>query len=318
MGVPVSRDSRSVRTGTSPFCLSPYHKTGKLIIWSGTSLTTLSTKDNALFKEADLPAYFDALVADGVNSERSFAYFCDGDADWESYLPCNPGFYEHLTYRLGLIKERDLTEIMTLTPYGGQNSDDEIRGLIRRTKSFSPNIVYHAVNEPQNNDRQKRIVEISHEEGIENKFIMIEYMDSSDFTKLLQEDLNGEGLASYHRVGSMETINAPWPVGWSTSSGTMDLMKIGMGGSCDGSDITGNSRGLRFWYHVQHGIMGYERPDNQQLYNITKWMLANGKHYEDLSAAGFQESESPNLKKAIENGKIERQKMYQAYVDYSK
>jgi hypothetical protein len=204
---------------------------------------------------------------------------------------------------------------MCLTPYDGINSEDEVRELIRRTKSFLPNIIYECVNEPANNDRQARIVQILKEEGIPNKFIMIDWVDSSEFTILLETTLAGEGLASLHRVGSMETIHAPWPTGWSTSEGTMKAMRNGLGGSCDGSDVTGNSHGLRFWYHVQHGVEGFERPDNQQLYEITKWMLENGKHYEDLSATGFQESESPNLKKAIENGKIERQKMYQAYLD---
>lgn len=296
-----------------PKCSSPYHREGKLLVWSGTSLTTLSTKDNALFKEADLPAYYDALVADGVNAERSFAYFTDGDTNWDSFLPCNPGFYEHLNYRLGLIKERDLTEIMCLTPYGGENSFDEVREIIRRTKSFLPNIIYECVNEPTTNDRQKRIVDILKDENIPNKYIQINFLDSGEFGELLTVWLNGEGLACAHRTGSMETIRLTNELGkaWEGSPGCMRLMGNGLYGSNDGDDVQQSAKGLTFWAQKPEDKIKYRRSDNNQITEITSWMLAHGRGvgFEVLSACGFQASEPPDLKEAIRIGRDERRAM---------
>lgn len=295
-----------------PKCSSPYHQVGRLLVWSGTSLTTLSTKDNAYFKEAALPAYYDALVADGVNAERSFAYFCDGDAGWDSYLPCNPGFYEHLTYRLGLIKERDLTEIMCLTPYDGVNSFDEVRKLIRRTKSFLPNIIYECVNEPATNDRQKRIVDILKEEGVPNKYIQINFLDSGEFGELLTVWLNGEGLACGHRVGSMETIRLTNELGkaWEGSPGCMRLMQNGFYGSNDGDDAQQSAKGLTFWAQKPEDKIKYRRSSNNQIADITTWMLVHGRGvgYEVLSAILFQATECPDLSKVGE-GRAERRAM---------
>jgi hypothetical protein len=113
-----------------PVCASPWPESGKLRVWSGGLLGILSTKDCATFKEADLPAYYDAIATDGPNSERNFVYFED-DGEWTSYRPTDPDYYQHLTYRINLAYQRKITEILCLTPYGMTNSDDEIRALIR-------------------------------------------------------------------------------------------------------------------------------------------------------------------------------------------
>jgi hypothetical protein len=293
-----------------PVCASPWPESGKLRIWSGTLLGGLSTRDNATFKESDLPAYYDAIAEDGPNCERNFAYFED-DGAWTSYRPSDPDYYQHLIYRINLAVQRKITEILCLTPYGITNSDDEIRTIIRATKQFLPYIIYEAVNEPRDNERQKEIVAILQAEGIPNKNIQIEYVDSGAFFDLLATTLKGEGLATLHWVGTMDTVDADWPMGWSTSDGTMKLMGYGMYGSNDGQDAARAAKGLNWWAHSQMTppVTEYRRPDNPQLAEVTPWMLANGRGYEHLSAAGFQASATPDLRAAIELGRAERRAM---------
>jgi len=299
--------------GQCPFCIGPYHKTGKLRVFIGSMLSGLAMKETPEWPDARLPEYYNALVIDGINAERNFSTCAPGD-------PYDPLDYwrfddpEYLTVikgRLDLIKERDLTEIVCLQPYRGTISDDKVRWLIRALKPYLPNIVFECVNEPTENDRQRQLVEILRAEGVPNKYIQIEFVDSGDFYDLLHKTLNDEGLATYHWTGTMETIHAPWPKGWSTSSGMMEFMKMGLYGSNDGQDMARAAKGLNFWLHDHHNppITEYRRPDNQQLKDVTTWMLAHGKGNENLSASAYLKAASPNMDDCINIGHAERRAM---------
>jgi len=122
--------------------------------------------------------------------------------------------------------------------------------------------------------------------------------------------LAGEGLASGHGIGSMETILAPWPNGWATSSGTLKLMEYGLTGSNDGEDTEKAALGL-YWFWMPQGPG--RRSSAAQAHDVTAWMLEHGKGWEMLSASGFQSGGRPNLKAAIELGREERKAMRKAY-----
>lgn len=298
-------------------CKYPYHETGKILCWSGTLLSGLSTKETPLFQESMLEEYYDALVVDGANTERNCSYFLDETDAWKSHKFGDPDYLRHLYYRLGLVKKRDLTEIFCLTPYGGNLSDEEIRLLIRATKLYLPNIIYEPINEPRDNERQRRIVEILKEEGIPNDFIQLNYVDSGDFFDLLKNGLKGEGLASYHRVGSMDSINASWPVGWTCSPGTLEMMQYGL---CPSNDGANDGHGLN-WAWTDSA----RRSNPEEIKAVLGWSLKHynqftlqdekGRGFEHLSAAGFQRGEFPCLEDAINFGRDERRAMLGAIND---
>jgi len=292
-------------------CPDPYHAGGKLRIFIGSMLSGLAMKETPEWPDARLPEYYNALVKDGVNAERNFSTCAPGDPyDPLDYWRFNdPEYLTVIKSRLALIKERDLTEIICLTPYRGSISDDEARWLVRELKSYLPNIIFECVNEPTENERQRRLVEILKAEGIPNKFIQVQHVDSGAFYDLLHDTLNGEGLATYHWTGTLETINAPWPKGWSTSSGMMTFMTMGLYGSNDGQDTMRAALGLNFWLHDHQNppITEYRRPNNWQLGKVSAWFRAHGKgHVEHLSASAYQRSAKPNMDDALSIGHEER------------
>jgi len=295
-----------------PQCDIPWPTTHKLLIWSGLLLCDLSTKDNPEFLELDFDDYYDALAVDGVNAIRSFAFFLDEiPGYWESWKPVDLEYAKCVTDRLTLITARRLTAIVSLWAYGGGSTDSEIDYIIDLAKPFMPYVIFEPINEAYGMSGQIKIINMLKAKGVPNSAIMLAFQDSGEFADTLVNTLAGEGLASGHGVGSMETINAPWPNGWATSSGTLALMKLGLFPSSDGEDATHSARGL-YWFWLPPPGPG-RRPSVDQIYEITKWCLQNGRGYEQLSASGFQSGGRPNLKAAIELGREERKAMRKAW-----
>jgi hypothetical protein len=294
-----------------PKCPDPYPK-GKLRVVVYTLLGGLAMKEIPEWPDNRLAEYYNALVLDGVNAERYVSTCKPGDPydPLEYWQLEDPEYLGVITKRLNLMRERDLTAIICLQPYRGTISDDRARWLIRALRGYP--IIWECENEPADNDNQERLVEILKSEGIPNNFIQIELVDSGAFYDLLHKTLNDEGLATYHWTGTMETIHAPWPKGWSTSSGMMEFMKMGLYGSNDGQDTMRAAKGLNFWLHDHQNppITEYRRPNNEQLGAVSAWFRAHGKgHVEHLSAAAYQRSASPNMDDAISIGRAERQAM---------
>jgi hypothetical protein len=324
-------DPRTIDEISAPIevCQTPYHETGKLLIFSGTMLAGMALRERPGFSEAELPGYYNALAADGINAERNLSGWVDNEAPpWESLRPWtdrldrpNEEYYRQFDRRMKLVAERRLTEIITVGPYDGYSLRHDpyfpayVREFVRRTKKWLPYIVYETWNEPggQNAGADEaeaslQMVKILQEEGVPNAHIQISYCDSSVMFMTLQVTLRGEGLACLHWVGSMETITISNEHGqaWEGSPGTALLMENGLYASNDGEDTQRASRGLNWWHREQMGCREYLRPDNDQLYEVTKWMLSRGRGYEHLSAAGFQSTETPVLADAIEIGRAER------------
>lgn len=292
-------------------CPHPYPQ-GKLRVIVHTLLGGLAMKEIPEWPDAGLAKYYDALVADGVNAERYVSTCKPGDPydPLEYWQLEDPEYLGVITKRLNLMRERDLTAIICLQPYRGTISDDRARWLIRALRGYP--IIWECVNEPTSNDRQAQLVGILQSEGVENRFIQIQHVDAGAFYDLLHDTLNGEGLATYHWTGTMETVNAPWPKGWSTSSGTMEMMTLGLYGSNDGEDIMQAARGLNFWLHDHQDppITKFRRPNEEQIGQVAAWMKTHGKgHVEHLSAAAYQRSARPNMDDAITIGHGERQAM---------
>jgi len=260
---------------------------------------------------------YNAIAIDGPNAIRSFSS-CVPEPGWNFYQLGDPDYYEHLAYWLGLLKARDLTAIITLQPYGAEISDDDARRLIRACLPYSPNIIFEAINEPRNNERQKQLVEILKSEGVENKFIQIEWADEGAFFDLMENTLQGEGLATLHWCGTMATINAPHPQGWATSEGCLYLVTIGLYPSSDGST---DGHGPDFPWAFNR------TPTPEEAKAVLAWSLnhhndftgaiEHGRGFEMLSAQGFawidpgtgQRGKFPRLEDVIEFGKAERQAM---------
>ena len=329
-------DMDEIKPGVA-ICQTPYNETGRLLIFSGTMLAGMALKDRPGFTEAELPGYYNALVDDGINAERNLSCWVDNNAaPWESLRPWtdrldrpNEDYYTALDRRMALVAERRLTEIITVGPYDGYHLrydlyfEAYVREFVRRTKKWLPYIIYETWNEPSgfpggtadDAEASLRMVKIFQEEGVPSEHIQIPYCDSSTMFRTLQVTLGGKGLACLHWVGSMETITVTNENGkaWEGSEGTALLMQNGLYASNDGEDTQRASRGLN-WQHLEaQGNREYLRPDNDQLYDVTKWMLSHGRGYEHLSAAGFQRAETPHLGDAIEIGRAERRAMRQAW-----
>jgi hypothetical protein len=299
-----------------PVCDIPWPETHKLLIWEGTLLSFLSTKENEEFTWADMVAYADALAQDGTNCIRSFSFFLDdvyrdGKEYWVSWKPADAEYRDIIQARLKLLVDRKITTIVSLEPYGGMATDSELEWIIETCKPFLPYVIFETCNESGDMDLHRRLIAMLKAKGIPNKNIMLYYCDSGDFADCLVNELNGEGLASLHGVGSVETIFAPWPKGWATSDGTLALCKLGLFPSSDGEDAEHKALGS-FWHWLPDPEPG-RRPSADQAYEITSWALKNSRGWEFLSAAGFLESDRPNLKKAIELGRPERKAMRAAY-----
>jgi len=296
-----------------PQCDIPWPTTHKLLIWSGLLLCDLSTKDNPEFQESDLDDYYDALAVDGVNAIRSFAFFLDEvPGYWESWKPVDVEYAKVVSDRLALLMARKITTIVSLEPYGGMATDSELSWIIDTCKPFLPFIIFEMANENGDIGLNQKLIGMLKAKGIPNSAIQIYFQDSGTYADLLQNELNGEGLSCLHGVSSMATIDQPG-IGWSTSPGCLKLMSLGLYPSSDGEDATHSARGL-YWFWLPPPGPG-RRPSVDQIYEITKWCLQNGRGYEQLSASAFQSGGRPNLKAAIELGREERKAMRRAWED---
>jgi hypothetical protein len=299
-----------------PQCDIPWPETHKLLIWEGTLLCFLSTEENPEFTPEGVISYADAIAVDGVNCIRSFSFFLDEiPGYWESWKPVDEEYRTIVQTRLKLLSDRKITAIVSLEPYGGMATDSEINWIIDTCVPFLPYVIFETANESGDMNLHRRLIAMLKAKGIQNKNIMLYYVDSGDFADCLVNELAGEGLASLHGVGSMETINAPWPNGWSTSPGTLALMAKGLTGSNDGDDYAKAAKGL-FWPWLIGGPG--QRSTAEQGHDITLWYLQNGgRGWEFLSAAGFQQhgpnQKRPDLLGAVELGREERRAMRRAY-----
>jgi len=283
-------------------CDIPYWKTGKLPCFSGGCLTITCSRDGQYFKAADLPAYFDCLVENGINSLRSLSAFMDESPEWSSYVPGRDAdYYEHFHYVLSLIRERDLTLILSLMPYKGWLEDDVLRKLIQAAKIYKPNVIFEPANEERNLDRVKHIVSILEDEGITPKYISIPFIDSGDYAQYLKD---GGYISCCHCCGSEATMDK-W---WAGSPGCQQLMSLGLYPSDDGEDQEKQSTGYDFWSNPQT-----RKPSPTQLYHLCKYFLRRTVGFDHLSASAFRGFSTPNLKQEMELGSAEMQAMGRAY-----
>jgi hypothetical protein len=268
------------------------------------------------FTKERLTAYADALSEDGISMARGFSHFYDDiPGVWESWKPVDPEYRDVLQSRIRLMAERKITSIISLEPYGaGLAPDADIDWIIDSAKPFLPYVVFETANENGNAALSEKLVNQIKAHGIPSENIMIYFEDSGAFADLLVNALEGKGLASLHGVGSMDTINAPWPRGWAASPGTLKLMEYGLTGSNDGEDGEHKAQGL-FWPWLPHGPG--QRSTAGQGHDIEAWNLAHGRGWEFLSASGFQQhgpgQQRPDLLGAIELGREERLAMRRVY-----
>lgn len=289
-------------------CKHTYADTGKLVCFSGNMLCTLSTKDNATFKEADLPAYFDTLVEKGINSFRSFSAFYDTSPDWDSWQPDADGnnYYEHLHRRLTWATERKLTIILSVIPYRGDYGLDILCRLMDETwPRYSPYIIYEPINENGDLGDNGFIVDMLQSRGVPNKYIQIYFEDSGDWVRYLQA--NPGMLSTQHGVGSPTTMD----IWWKGSPGCQELMKLGFYPGDDGGDMEKDAHGSMFYNNPDS-----RRPDNGQLYDLCKYFLEHTTGFDHLSAAAFSGGKTvPDLQKEMTLGIGEMESMSRAYKD---
>jgi len=297
-----------------PQCDIPCWLTHKYLIYDACLLGWPSTVNNEEFTIEDETAYANAITEDGINCIRGFGFFLDdvykdGKPYWISWKPVDQEYQSVFQRRLKLMADRKITTIVSLWAYGGGSTDSEIDYIIDLAKPFLPYVIFEPINEAYGMSGQIKIINMLKAKGVPNSAIMLSFQDSGEFADTLVNTLAGEGLASLHGVGSLADIHAPWPNGWSTSDGTLRLMQIGFGGSDDGA--TSSVAGGYLWPWLPNGEG--RRPPVSELFEMVKWMLANGKHFEHLSASAFQSGGRPNLKAAIELGREERLAMRKAY-----
>ena len=291
-----------------PVCDIPWSDKRIFLGWDGALLCFLSSKH---FTREEVVAYANALAEDGIPLTRSFSYFVDEiPGVWESWKPVDAEYRPVVQERLKLLADRKITMIVSLEPYGAFAPDSDLEWIIETCRPFFPWIIFETANESGDMNLHRRLVGKLKTAGVPSSSIMIYYTDSGDFADCLQVELAGEGLASLHGVGSMETILAPWPAGWAESPGTLALMKIGLRSSNDGEDVEHAAKGL-FWPWLPDGLG--RRSTAAQGHEIAGWMLVRGGGFEFLSAAGFQGSNRPDLSKAVDLGREERRALRAAY-----
>lgn len=286
--------------------------------WDGALLGYYCSKElDGEFTKDRLTAYADALAEDGIPLTRGFSHFYDEiPGIWESWKPVDQEYRDILQFRIKLMADRKITSIISLEPYGaGLAPDADIDWIIDSAKPFLPWVIFETANENGNTSLSAKLISQLKGHGIPSENILIYFEDSGAFADLLVNTLEGKGLASLHGVGSMETIDAPWPNGWSTSPGTLKLMIYGLTGSNDGDDYAKEAKGL-LWPWLPNGPG--RRSTAGQSHDITFWYLTNGgRGWEFLSASGFQQhgpgQQRPDLLGAVELGKEERRAMRRAY-----
>jgi hypothetical protein len=226
----------------------------------------------------------------------------DESGSWSSYVPGRDAdYYDHFHYVLSLIKERDLTIILSLMPYKGWLEDDVLRKLIQAAKIYKPNVIFEPANEEGNLDRVKHIVSILEDESVTPKYISIPFIDSGDYAQYLKD---GGYISCCHCCGSEETMDK-W---WKGSPGCNQLMDIGLWPSDDGKDQEGASLGKKFWNNPDT-----TKPNETQLFNLCKYFLQRTVGFDHLSAASFVNTDTPSLMDEMLYGKPEREAMSRAY-----
>jgi hypothetical protein len=301
-----------------PQCDIPWPNKHAFIPWDGALLGFFCSKDlDGEFTKERCTTYANALAEDGIPMTRGFSHFYDEiPGVWESWKPVDPEYRDVLQSRIRLMAERKITSIISLEPYGagGPAPDADIDWIIDSAKPFLPFVVFETANENGNTGLSTKLINQLKAHGIPNENILIYFEDSGAFADLLVNALEGKGLASLHGVGSMDTVNAPWPRGWSTSPGTLKLMEYGLTGSNDGEDGEKKAEGL-FWPWMPTGPG--QRSTAAQGHDVESWYLAHGRGWEFLSASGFQQhgpgQQRPDLLGAVELGREERKALRVAY-----
>jgi hypothetical protein len=292
----------------------PYNEKHKMVSWDGALLGFFCSKDlDGEFTKERCTTYANALAEDGMSMTRGFSHFYDElPGEWESWKPVDTEYREVLQWRLKLMADRKITSILSLEPYAGNAPDADLEWIIESAKPFLPYVIFETANECGSMALHTRLIFMLKAHGIPNASIALYFVDSGEFADMMVNGLAGEGLASLHGVGSMETINAPWPWGWAASPGTLKLMEYGLTGSNDGEDAEHKALGF-FWPWMPEGPG--RRSTAAQGHDILAWNLQNkGRGWEFLSAAGFQSgSRRPNLLEAVEKGREERRAMRRAW-----
>jgi len=189
-------------------------------------------------------------------------------------------------------------------PYAGAYDDEILCQIIYETWPLY-DIVYEPWNENGNLATQARIVNMLKDSSIHNKYIQLYFEDSGDWVRYLQA--NPGMISTQHGVGSMKTVDY-W---WRGSPGCRELMKLGFYAGDDGGDMEKDAHGPMFYSNSES-----RRPDNGQLYEITKFMLQNTTGFDHLSAAAFANGETvPDLEKEMANGVGEMEAMNHAWHD---
>lgn len=291
--------------------------THDMVAWDGALLGFFCSKDlDGEFTKERTTAYANALAEDGISMTRGFShYYDDIPGVWESWKPVDPEYRDVLQSRIRLMAERKITSIISLEPYGaGLAPDADIDWIIDSAKPFLPYVVFETANENGNAALSEKLIGQLKAHGIPSENIMIYFEDSGAFADLLVNALEGKGLASLHGVGSMDTINAPWPRGWAVSPGTLKLMEYGLTGSNDGEDGEKKAQGL-FWPWLPNGPG--QRSTASQGHDVEAWNLEHGRGWEFLSASGFQQhgpgQKRPDLLGAVELGRAERKALRAAW-----
>jgi hypothetical protein len=288
----------------------PYKDKHMALIWEGLLLGYLSSKEYGdFFKKEKLIAYADALATDGIPMIRSFSCFYDEANGWESWKPVDAEYRPIVQARLQIMADRHITTIVSLEPYGALAPDADIDWIIDTCLPFLDWIVFETANESGDMNLHRSLISKVKAKGVPNDRIQIYWVDSGDFADALVNTLEGKGLATLHGVGSMATVDKPG-TGWSTSPGCMKLMTYGLYGSSDGEDNMKATHGY-CWYWLEK--CEAQRPTPEEAHDVTSWFCKNGRGWEFLSAAGFQDSKIPNIDKAIELGHPERLAMRRAY-----
>jgi hypothetical protein len=269
---------------------------------------------------AEIPAYLDQVVLDGLTCVRGFGQSNDNTPNlWESWRVMESGYEAHIRQILGWIKERNLTAIFTLTPYGGEDlTDAQYVLLLNILKDFRPNIIVEIENEPLKTSIQAdRLVPMIKAAGFTESEIQVEFYDSSDFYNMLLS-LNSKAPTCLHFTAGMADVNKPHPDGWTTSPGIMDFVHImRMYPSSDGG-TGGNNGQFPFPEWKQHPEAHTSNADDA--YQVTKWNLKEkGRGFEYLSPWMFTEELSyPDVKLGISGGQDVRQAIRRAYDEFVK
>lgn len=289
----------------------PYHKTGKLLVVADACLTLACTRDSDTFKASDIPDYLNSCVLDGVNAIRSVSQFNDETpGKWESWKVAEIGYEDHLRQIMTWVKERDLTLILCLQPYGDRTPmpTNLYQSLIYLAQSFAPNVIIEPENEPQDMTIANIVVPMAKAMGVPNSHLQVEWVDAGEYFDMVKDTLNGEGISCLHFYASMDSINAPWPKGWTTSENSMMFVRVyGLYPSTDGG-LDGHDGQFPWWTDPT-----WHCASPQDAYEMCRWNLSEGGRGLELLSKSMFSTDFPNVALSIEGGRAERQAMRRAY-----